>query len=111
MLQKLGKQILKWFRNIFRGESVFRPEFVDDLPETLKSHTVYLVQNEDYVWQAVFACPCNCGQLVYLNLINDYSPSWKVVVISGKVSVEPSIDRLVGCRSHFFIKEGRTIWC
>ncbi len=50
-----------------------------------------------------FICPCGCGDLVILSMLEDTSPCWKVI---DKNTIRPSINRIVGCRSHFEITNG-----
>ena len=49
---------------------------------------------------AFFRCPCGCNAQIILNLIPGASPCWSV---SGN-TISPSINRAVGCKSHFSIK-------
>ncbi|WP_394339847.1 DUF6527 family protein [Mucilaginibacter conchicola] len=56
-------------------------------------------------------CPCGCKQILYTNLIEDHHPFWKYKLNGKTISLRPSIDRLVGCRSHFFLTDGKIIWC
>lgn len=51
---------------------------------------------------AILLCPCGCAQEIWLSLMENESPCWK---IEGN-TVTPSINRLVGCKSHFKITNG-----
>jgi hypothetical protein len=43
--------------------------------------------------------------------MRDDDPSWIACGATGdRASLHPSIWRIRGCRSHFFIKDGRIIW-
>jgi hypothetical protein len=60
---------------------------------------VYVCDNEKV---AQLKCPCGCGDIIYLPMIEGDRPQWKV---NGN-SISPSINRQVGCRSHFTITNG-----
>lgn len=71
---------------------------------------VYLV-GERQPWCATFICPCGCKEVIALSLIKDDRPRWRAREHpNGTVSLSPSIWRMKGCRSHFFINHGRVIW-
>ena len=80
-------------------------------PEALLPNVLYLV-GEREKWVAVFTCPCGCQKPVWLNLLKGHRPRWSVLVSAkGLPTVSPSINRQVGCRSHFFLRSGRIVWC
>lgn len=105
------RKLFKWIVSLFKKEKLYTYQFVDDVPDKLKSGTVYLVGNQGYIWQCVMLCPCGCKQILYSNLIEDYDPHWSYNIKENIISLSPSIDRLVGCRSHFFLTDGKIIWC
>lgn len=56
-------------------------------------------------------CPCGCGDLLSLNLMTSQRPYWTLKWHSdGTVSVIPSVHKITGCRSHFFIIRSSIIW-
>lgn len=86
-------------------------ERVSDEPEIVKPRIVYLV-GESELWVAVFQCPCGCEKNIWLNLLKEHRPRWSVTVnLDGRPTVSPSINRQVGCRSHFLLMNGRIKWC
>ena len=91
---------------------VFRYEHVDDFPDTLIPTYVYLAGEKGNLWAAAMMCPCGCGEVIELNLLKQARPCWSVREhLDGSVSVQPSIWRQKGCRSHFFVRNGRIDWC
>lgn len=91
---------------------LFRSARVEDMPDSLKSHTIYLCGEGENLWAAAMICPCGCGDVIQLNLLKRASPCWSVIDHpDGTVSVMPSVWRKKGCRSHFFIRQGRVDWC
>jgi hypothetical protein len=86
-------------------------ERICDEPEILKPRVIYLVGEID-PWVAVFKCPCGCEKNVWLNLLKAHRPRWYVVVNqNGSPTVSPSVNRQVGCRSHFLLIDGKIKWC
>lgn len=49
-----------------------------------------------------FICPCGCREIISLNMISGTKPCWSV----NDNTITPSINRIIGCRSHFSIKNG-----
>lgn len=89
----------------------WRVERLCDEPEALQPRVLYLV-GEHEPWVAVFKCPCGCEKGVRLNLLKGHRPRWTVTLNpNGIPTVSPSINRQVGCRSHFFVMDGRVKWC
>lgn len=105
------RKLLRWFLKLFGREKLYKYQFVDDVPDQLRSGTVYLVGNQGYYWQNVMLCPCGCQQVLYMNLMDDYDPYWKYVIQGKTISLNPSVNRLVGCKSHFFLRKGKIEWC
>jgi hypothetical protein len=85
---------------------------VDEMPDRLKSSTVYLCGEGEHLWAAALICPCGCGEVIQLNLLKQARPCWNAVDHpDGTVSLAPSVWRQEGCGSHFFIRHGRVDWC
>lgn len=85
--------------------------FVDDDPPELLEHHIYLVTEDDEVWQAAFVCPCGCLSTIQLCCLEESRPRWSYKVHPDKtVTLHPSIWRKKGCRSHFFIRRGVIKW-
>ncbi len=110
-MRKLYKIIKDWIFSFFnRTQTYYGFSFVEDLPEKISPMKLYFVGERENYWQVVMLCPCGCGFLLHMNLLEEYYPYWKYRVKNGKVSLSPSIDRFVGCKSHFNLQEGRIIW-
>src|SRR5258708_27239156 len=77
-----------------------------ELPDTLDAKAVYLL-GENSVWAAALLCPCGCKEIIQLSLLQEDSPRWKFNTDNRLLTtLEPSIWRTVGCRSHFFLRKG-----
>jgi hypothetical protein len=85
---------------------------VEELPDKLDCLTLYAVGEGDYLWFAAMICPCGCGQTLHMSLLKDERPRWKLTEHpDGTASLVPSIWRVKGCRSHFWLKRGKIEWC
>lgn len=106
-------QLWAWFVGLFRRTPKGWPtEVVNDLPTKPRRERVYLVGEGDYLWFVAFVCPCGCDELIQLNLLPDARPRWSVERLAdGTASITPSVWRVAGCRSHFFLRRGRVEWC
>lgn len=94
------------------GRVRYRTKRVKEVPEKTKANWVYLEGEGGDVWIAAFLCPCGCEELIELNLQPQQRPRWHCTEREdGIATLAPSIWRHVGCRSHFFIRNGGVIWC
>ncbi|WP_425571243.1 DUF6527 family protein [Novipirellula rosea] len=58
------------------------------------------------------ACPCGCKSRIQLCCIPGSRPRWTFDVHENNtITLHPSVWRTVGCRSHFFLRNGRVSWC
>jgi Family of unknown function (DUF6527) len=116
-ISTLWRVLLHLFQSLrvrlsWRQDRLFRSVFVDDIPDSLAEHTLYLIGSPQTPWLAALRCPCGCEAPVLLNLLPEERPCWSVRrTLKGIVSLHPSIWRQVGCQSHFFLRDGRIQWC
>ena len=100
-----------WQRTTQRGKK-YSYQVVEDIPKRPEKNVVYLVSHLGYCWQVVMMCPCGCKKLLYMNAMPEYHPCWKYTIDKNeRISLSPSIHRMVGCKSHFFVRNGRIDWC
>jgi hypothetical protein len=82
---------------------------IDEHPPVLQPHRIYLMGNP--VWRVAFLCPCGCGSVVELCVLPEAIPHWKLTVDNKRrVTLQPSVWRTAGCRSHYFVRLGRIVW-
>ena len=99
------------FIDLLRPREVYATKTIAEFPDTLEPKCVYLVGDDSVPWFAALLCPCGCGALISLSLLKDDRPRWRVRRhFTGTVTLEPSIWRKKGCRSHFFVRSGRIVW-
>ena len=104
-LKKLFWSWWTWFRPRFRYR------FAEDVPERVGPGRVWIIGAPGEAWAAVLQCPCGCGRTIRLNLLKEASPCWTYTVQRGRITLKPSVWGKTGCRSHFFIRQGRIEWC
>lgn len=84
----------------------------DSLPTTLPYRNLVLARDDGEDWCVGMQCPCGCGDTIELLVIQEARPRWDIAIDGkGQPTLTPSIWRTSGCHSHFWIKEGRIIWC
>ena len=84
-----------------------KEEDLDDVRED----TLYVVgPDRNYV---EYKCPCGCGNTVFLNTEEGSPhPVWGLEIKDGKLSLYPSVFSVSWkCKSHYFIKDNKVIWC
>ena len=102
------RRLWHWLRGY---PSAFRVVHVKDVPEKCKGGVLYLVGENGHQWFAVFVCPCGCGEVIQLSLLPDSRPRWSVELHADETaSLHPSVWRVKGCRSHFFLRRGLVSW-
>jgi hypothetical protein len=80
-------------------------------PDNIKKNIVYVVGDKKYAKWAYLRCPSGCNDIIMLSLNKRNFPSWSVKQDKlGRATISPSIHKLDGCKSHFFIKKGKLIW-
>jgi hypothetical protein len=100
--------LLQWLG--FREKS-YRIHRVPESPNNPRPLVIYAIGDPD-AWLAALVCPCGCGHLIQLSLLQADSPRWRLQTDrGGKVSISPSVWRSLGCQAHFFVRGGRIIWC
>lgn len=124
-------RFLAWLRGLNAQRPIIRPEpehvfqsaellhfssiFIVDKPPhnseiTAKSFYFVIVAQKPK-W-ALFKCPCRCGDVVTLSLQQVHLPHWRLTrTLSGHPTLYPSIWRNKGCLSHFWVHDGRVLWC
>lgn len=103
------KKLIDRFKQWLTGNQLLVVS-IEDVPSILGKKRLYLV-GKSSPWLLIFECPCGCREKIHLNLLPDDSPFWSVYFRNKQVYVRPSIKRTVGCKSHFWITEGKIKWC
>ena len=85
--------------------SAIRPEFVDEIPETLRDGVLYI---SELYSVAAHICCCGCGERINTSL----KPTrWSLVYDNDTVSLYPSIGNWrLPCQSHYWIRSNQIEW-
>ncbi|MDF0584179.1 DUF6527 family protein [Bradyrhizobium yuanmingense] len=84
----------------------------DSLPPRLPHRDLTVARDDGEDWCVGFRCPCGCGHAIELLVIPEARPRWAISTDSeGYPTLSPSVWRNQGCRSHFWVRGGRIIWC
>lgn len=98
-----------WTFNQFQYKIEIIPD--NPSPDKIKKDIIYVVGGNKYVKWAYLKCPCGCNDSIMLSLSKNRFPSWSVKQDKlGRASISPSINKLDGCKSHFFVKKGKIVW-
>lgn len=103
----------KWVKNFFVDwlQPTYRVNFVYDLPNDIKYKTIYIIGTKENPWLIELQCPCGCQELIQLNTLKEASPCWSFKINKkGKIYISPSIQRIVNCKSHFYIRNSKIVW-
>ena len=113
------REQFEWLAELATGRTkrppvVFQEVAVMETPPPIaavKANTLYVVKAQSTSKWAMFLCPCGCSDVITLSLQPIHNPRWNLEVgRSGRASLYPSVWRTTGCRSHFWLKDGRVFW-
>lgn len=109
---------MNWLKKLWRFVFRKRPDLVlkwhegDEPPHDLKRGQLVVAREDGELWAAAFICPCGCGERIELALLPEVKPHWKLKSDSPKApTLHPSVWRKVGCKSHFWVRQGKVQWC
>jgi len=83
----------------------------DSLPAKMPIRSIVLARDSQEDWCVGMQCPCGCGRIIELLVIDEAQPRWDYSVnASGQPSLHPSVWLNNGCCSHFWLRNGRIQW-
>ena len=84
----------------------------DSLPDKMPIRSIVVAIEDDEIWCVGLKCPCGCGYTIELPIIKEAKPRWDININSqNQISLFPSVFLKKGCKSHFWIKNGKITWC
>lgn len=103
--------VLRLWRHVARLPSpCFRAVHISELPAAPQKHAIYLI-GEREPWSVALLCPCGCGDLIHLSMLETDSPHWRIRFDQrNHPTLLPSVWRTVGCRSHFILQSELVRW-
>lgn len=101
--------------NLLPSKKLYRKYYsfssVDEIPAQMQDNVIYYIGEGKFKWLLVFKCPCGCCEVIQLNLLKEARPVWRVKFHDdGDVSLYPSVNRQVNCKSHFNITRNSVRW-
>jgi len=109
--------IKNFFRWLFKPlpsfwDKPYSIQYVENPVDNPKKKILYVIGTVDDPWQVELACPCGCENKIVLPLNDSTKPRWLLKISDNKTpTLSPSILRSKGCKSHFFLKQGKIDWC
>ncbi|MDQ0133722.1 hypothetical protein J2T08_001623 [Neorhizobium galegae] len=107
--------IMRWVRRIWDKYGPARRLVIvdgDALPDVLPARDLVLTRDDGDDWSVGMRCPCGCGERIEMMILEGTLPRWDISINEvGRPSLHPSVWRKSGCRSHFWVREGRILWC
>ena len=92
-----------------------RIKFLEITPkdDAIGSRDFILVVYKGKSYWVMFRCPCGCCKVICLPLRSSEGGNrWQLEVNNlGKPTLYPSIRQNTGCKSHFWVKNGKIQWC
>ncbi len=107
---------LRWVEKIgvlsFLFPQKYKIEFVQDIIENCRGNKIYIIKDPHHdPWLIQFQCPCGCGSIIHLNLLKEANPCWHYYIDKiNRITIRPSVNRLIGCQSHFNVVKSKIIW-
>lgn len=84
----------------------------DCLPALIPTNCLIHLIDDGESWSAGMLCPCGCKDILELMLLPVVKPRWDLKVDKrGRPTLSPSVWRTAGCRSHFWLRDGKVKWC
>lgn len=124
MIKSLTEMVSSWFQwffDLFAGRARTSEEITDSPEElvylaptedpepALSRHRFVVVGTEEHPKWLLFTCPCGCQQQVRLNLMERFSPRWRIVRTEQGLTVHPSVD-MTTCGAHFWLRDSAVVW-
>lgn len=104
-IRKIITKFVEWF------QPKYKYKYEEDFPESIKENVIYIIGDIKSPWLLALQCPCKCGQIIQLNLLEDADPHWEFKINKkDKISISPSVWRITGCKSHFVLRNGQIEW-
>jgi len=111
------KTIIIFLRRIFKSlynlwDKPYSIQLVEDPVDNAKKKTLYIIGSAEEPFQVELLCPCGCKDKIVLPVNYSTKPRWTLSITNRNLpSLSPSVWRSKGCKSHFFLKQGKIDWC
>lgn len=100
----LPQKRLGSFSGTVTSDTSGRPTVFDD-------GKLFIIGNEKKFKWLKFRCPCGCGEVQAINLMQSHQPVWSLEFHEDQtVTIYPSVHALK-CGAHFWIRRNQIHWC
>lgn len=87
-------------------QDIYKTKFVGKMPDELQEGVLYIAPHFNC---ALHKCMCGCRETVCTPLDEN---QWKWIFDGYNASLSPSIGNFQqSCKSHYFMRKGKVIWC
>ena len=84
-------------------------EFVKEIPKDKQEGILYI--SKEY-GVAIHLCACGCGEQTVTPIGQIGTRNWTLIENGQLVSLQPSIlNSGMKCKSHYFLRENKIVWC
>lgn len=83
-----------------------KPVFVDTMPKVKEEGILYI--SLEFLGTS-HLCPCGCGEEAYIPINPPHG--WMMTREGDTVTLSPSLKHTFKCKSHYFIRENKIVWC
>lgn len=98
-------------RNIYYFNTIIKRDITPSNDLINEAEFIAVFYKSKPIW-ALFKCPCGCGYVITLPLQKPHILRWSIHKSEfGRPTLYPSIWQNKGCYSHFWIEDGKVIWC
>lgn len=105
-------KLIRKIGGFFKRDGQLKTVRTEELPQILNPEHIYVLGEGNNLWFVALLCPCGCGGFLQMSLLPGANPQWRLTQhADGSISLEPSVWRRIGCRSHFFIRNSKIVWC
>ncbi|MBX9591777.1 MAG: hypothetical protein K2X43_20995 [Hyphomonadaceae bacterium] len=109
------KRVPLWWRTLvarFAPRRSLKILHGDALPARLPRRNLILMRDDGADWSVGLLCPCGCGERLEMMVLKGVRPRWDVTTDKrGRPTLHPSVWLRTGCRSHFWVRRGKILWC
>jgi len=85
------------------------PVFVKEIPKDKEHGKLYV---SEYYGTAIHLCCCGCGALTVTPIAQDGIYCWTYARSGDNVTLSPSVyNSHEPCKSHYFIRDNKVVWC
>lgn len=85
-----------------------KPIFIEFIPDEINEGELYISTEYN---TCTHLCPCGCKERIPIPINNPNIESWDLSIGDGLVTISPSLQNRFKCKSHYFIRENKIVWC